>query len=343
MSGAVPGWQPSGDEIRAARERIKAFVVATPLLRCEPLDRPGRRVFIKPENLQRTGSFKVRGAFNAMASLEPGQKQDGPITYSSGNHAQALALAAREMGFTERGQPYPCTVFMPEGASPLKVDRAKALGAEILFAGKTTEDRKHAALDLAQKTGRPVIPSYDDPRIVCGQGMLGVEIMDQWMGMPSRTRRLGLVATPLGGGGLLSGTAAALRARGFGGRIVGVEPQTGDDTRQSLAAGKRVEVPLPQTVCDGLMSVIPGEVTFPILQKCKVEAVAVSDEQVKAAAYWLLDTMKLLVEPSGAVAVAGWMSGSIVESPDQSTDEILDVVLLLSGGNADPALIAGWK
>lgn len=343
MSAPVSGWQPSGDEIRAARERIKPFVTATPLLRCDYLDRPGRRVFLKPENMQRTGSFKVRGAFNAMASLSPEEKAKGPITFSSGNHAQALVLAAREIGFTERGQPYPCTVFMPEGANPVKVERTKALGGEVIFAGQSTEDRKKAALELAASTGRPVIPSYDDPRIICGQGTLGVEIMDQWMGMPSRTRRLGLVATPLGGGGLLSGTAAALRARGFGGRLVGAEPESGNDTQQSLASGKRTEVPLPQTICDGLMSVIPGELTFPILQKTKVEAVSIGDAQVKSTAYWLLDVMKLLVEPSGAVAVAAWINGIIAESPDQSSDEILDVVLVLSGGNADPAAVASWK
>lgn len=339
---SVPGWQPSGDEIRQARERIKPFITATPLLRAEALDRPGRRVFIKPENLQRTGSFKVRGAFNAMASLTPEQKAAGVVTYSSGNHAQALALAARELGLTERGQAYPCRVYMPRGANPLKIARTEALGAEIEYAGLSTEDRRKAAVEFGHAQGRTVIPSYDDPRIICGQGTLGVEIMDQWMGMPSRTRRLGLVATPLGGGGLLSGTAAALRTRGYGGRVVGVEPAAGNDTQQSLAAGKRVEIPLPETVCDGLMAVMPGEFTFAILQKTKAEAFAVSEDQTKAAAFWLLDEMKLLVEPSGAVAVAAWKAG-VISDDSGGSDEVLDVVLLLSGGNADPSLIAGWR
>jgi len=335
-------WHPSGDDIRVARERIKRFVQATPLLRAEFLDRPGRRVFLKPENLQRTGSFKVRGAFNALAALEPQQREQGVITFSSGNHAQALALACHDLGFVERGKPYACTVVMPEDASALKVQRTTGLGAEIVFAGKTTEDRKAKALELAQQSARPVIPSYDHAATICGQGTLGLEIMDQWMGVPSRTRRLGLVATPLGGGGLLSGTAAALRARGFGGRIYGIEPEAGGDTKQSLEKGQRVQIEQPATVCDGLRSIIPGEVTFPVLQKCQCLAVTVSDAQVKSAAYWLLDVMKLLVEPSGAVAVAAWING-LLECDADSSDEVLDVVLLLSGGNVEPSLVAGWN
>jgi len=335
-------WHPSGDDIRAARERIKPFVQATPLLRAEFLDRPTRRVFLKPENLQRTGSFKVRGAFNALAAMEPQQCAQGVITFSSGNHALALALACHDLGYIARGKPYSCTVVMPEDASALKVQRTKGLGAEVVFAGKTTEDRKAKALELALQSGCPVIPSYDHPAIVCGQGTLGLEIMDQWMGAPSRTRRLGLVAMPLGGGGLLSGTAAALRARGFGGHIYGIEPESGSDTKQSLENGQRVQIEQPDTVCDGLRSITPGAVTFPILQKCQCRAATVSDAQVKRAAYWLLDVMKLLVEPSGAVAVAAWING-LLECDAEAGDEVLDVVLILSGGNVEPPLIAGWN
>ena len=343
MAEADRGWQPKGDDFRAARERIKPFVHITPLLRAEALDRPGRRVFLKTENLQRTGSFKVRGAFNAVGQLDPDARARGPITYSSGNHAQALALAARELGLTDRGTPYPCTVFMPEQASPLKVGRTKALGAEVLFAGASTEDRRIQAQALADSTGRPLIPAYDDPRIVAGQGTLGLEIMDQWMGFPARTRRLGLVAAPVGGGGLMSGVAAALRVRGFAGRLVGVEPSAADDTRRSLVSGRRETIPLPQTICDGLMSITPGELTFPILKASAVEIAVAEEEEIKAAAAWLLDTFKLLVEPSGAVCVAAWSSGAIAYPSEPGThDELADVVLILSGGNVEPSKVAGW-
>jgi len=330
-------YHPSGEELRTARDRIRPYVNMTPLLRAEGLERGGRRVFIKPENLQRTGSFKVRGAFNALTSLAPDARARGVITFSSGNHGTALAFAARELGQQERNQPYPCTVVMPEGASAVKVANVKALGAEVIFAGTTVAEREAKARELAAEKGLEVIPSYDDPRIICGQASLGVEIMDQWMAHPSHLRRLYLVAAPVGGGGLLSGTAASLRARGFSGRIVGVEPESANDTQQSLAAGKRVTTPVSDTICDGLRSTTPGAYTFPILKQCIEGVVTVSDAHVVQAIAWMLTEMKLLVEPSGAVAVAAWMTGALYNPA--SPQDPGDVVLVVSGGNVDPKII----
>ncbi|HEY3321869.1 MAG TPA: threonine/serine dehydratase [Planctomycetota bacterium] len=335
-------YQPSGEELRLARERIKPYVLLTPLLRAEGLERDGRRVYIKPENLQRTGSFKVRGAFNVLASMSPEARARGVITYSSGNHGAALALAAKEMGEHERGSPYPCTVVMPDGANSVKAERIKRAGAEIVICGSSVEDRKAKAHELAKADGREVIPSYDDPRIICGQGTLGSEIMDQWMAVPSRTRRLYMVAGPVGGGGLMAGTSAALRARGFSGRVIGVEPAEANDTQQSFAKGERVPIKLPVTVCDGLRSTIPGEITFPILKNCLESVVSVTDEQVLDAVMWMLHEMKLLVEPSGAVAIAAWMTGALDRKDHDPNEHAGDVVLIASGGNIDPELALSW-
>jgi threo-3-hydroxy-L-aspartate ammonia-lyase len=338
------GFHPTGDDFRAARDRIKPYVLATPLLRAEGLERQGRRVFLKAENLQRLGSFKVRGAFNAVASLTPEVRAKGVIAFSSGNHGTAVALAMNDLGRQERGEPYKCTVVMPERASPTKVARIQALGAEIVHCGTTVADRKAKAEELAKQTGQEVIPSYDDRRVICGQGTLGGEIMDQWMGIPSKTRRLYLVVGPVGGGGLMAGIAASLRARGFGGRIVGVEPDEANDTQQSLAVGEPVVINSPMTICDGLRSTTPGTLTFPILKKCLEGVVTVTDEQVQAAMVWLLSEMKLLVEPSGAVAVAAWMNG-LLDKPEHNPAQpefAGDVVLLISGGNVDPKLALSW-
>lgn len=335
-------WQSEEKDFIDAANRIKPFVRATPLLRVDLLDRGGRKVFLKPENLQRTGSFKVRGAFNAIQMLDAEARQRGVITYSSGNFAQALALAAREVGIAERSEPYPCTVCMPEHAKPMKVERTRALGAEIFFAGTTTRDREIRAKEIAAERNLAVLPSYDDPRIISGQGTLGLEVLEQWKQSTLRSDKLALVSGPVGGGGLFGGTAGALRTQDFAGLLVGVEPEVADDTCQSMKAGERITIPAPDTVCDGLMSITPGGYTFPVLQKADVKMVTVSEEQVKEASYWLLDQTKLLVEPSGAVCVAAWMNGQIDAIAGENDAQAGDVVLILSGGNTVPSLIAGW-
>jgi len=337
-------FHPSAGDFSAARERIGPYVNATPLLRAEALERGGRRVFLKAENLQRTGSFKVRGAFNAAASLSPAAKARGAVAFSSGNHGAAVAFAMRELGLLERGQPYKCVVVMPERASPTKAARVQALGAEVVFCGNTVADRQARAKELARQNGYEVIPSYDDKRIICGQGTLGHEIMEQWLALPSHSRPLYLVAGPVGGGGLMAGLSAALRTRGFEGRIVGVEPEAANDTQRSLARGERVVIDCPATICDGLCSTTPGKLTFPILKKCLEGVVTVSDVQVRSAMSCLLSEMKLLVEPSGAVAVAAWMEGLLdgeAKGP-QEQEHAGDVVLVLSGGNVSPRQVLAW-
>jgi len=181
--------------------------------------------------------------------------------------------------------------------------------------------------------------------VICGQASIGAEVMDQWMGLPSRTRRMYMVAGPVGGGGLMAGTSAALRSRGFSGRIVGVEPESANDTEKSFAANARVETPLSETICDGLRATQPGELTFPILKKC-VDAIAtVSDTEVQTAMQWLLSEMKILVEPSGAVAVAAWMNGKLSnpEHDAQNPEFAGDVILIVSGGNVDPVSVVGSR
>ncbi|MGD0089073.1 MAG: threonine/serine dehydratase [Planctomycetota bacterium] len=338
------GFHPAADDFRAARERIRPYICTTPLLRADPLERGGKRVFLKPENLQRTGSFKVRGAFNAAASFSPETKARGAVAFSSGNHGTAVALAMRELGLQERGQPYKCVVVMPEGANPVKTARVRALGAEVVFCGKTVAERQAKAEELAMQNGYGVIPSYDHKRIICGQGTLGLEIMDQWIALPSHPGPLHLVAAPVGGGGLMAGVAAALRAGYFDGRIVGVEPENANDTLQSLARGERVTIGAPVTICDGLCSTTPGKLTFPILKQFLEGVVTVSDEQVRAAVAFLLSEMKLLVEPSGAVAVAAWMCGLLDNPPHAPPrqEQAGDVVLVVSGGNVDPRLALAW-
>jgi len=334
-------WQPKGDDFRMAKERIKSFVQITPLLRAEPLDRAGHHVFVKTENLQRSGSFKVRGAFNALSALTPEQRGAGVVSHSSGNHAQAVAMAARDLGLAERQEPYPCTIVLPENAQPWKVERTSQLGAEIVFAGSASQDREEKAKELAQANKQVLIPSYNHPNIIAGQGTLGPELMDQWMGMPRRTRRMSLVAGPVSGGGLMSGVAAGLRTRGFAGPIAGIEPEAADDTRRSMESGSRESIDEPQTICDALRVQCPGSFTFPIMQQCEVAIRTVSDEQVKNAVLLILREMKLLVEPSGAVAAAAWLAGALDEQA-ASMEAKGDVLLILSGGNMDPVQLANW-
>lgn len=318
-------FEPSAADFTAARQRIAPHVVQTPLLRAEFLERGSARVFVKAENLQRGGAFKARGAFNAVLSMPVAQRARGVVAFSSGNHATAVALAARDVGHADCGTPLPCTVVMPDDSVPQKIARVRELGAEIVFYGKTVGERQSHAEELAKQRGQTVIPSYDDAAVICGQGTLGEEILEQWQALRGG-ERLALVAGPVGGGGLMAGTSAAVRLNGFAGQIVGVEPASADDTAQSFAVGSRVSIPLSQTICDGLRSTAPGVMTFPILRKHVNAIVTASDDEVRRAALALLNELKILVEPSGAVVVAAWMSGALKADAG-------DAVLILSGGN----------
>jgi len=318
-------FEPTAADFAVARARIQPHVIQTPLLRAEFLERGSGRVCVKTENLQRGGAFKARGAFNAVLSMPVEQRARGVVAFSSGNHATAVALAARDVGRADRGSPLPCTVVMPDDSVPQKIARVRELGAEIVFHGKTVAERQAHAESLAKQRGQTVIPSYDDAAVICGQGTLGGEILEQWAAA-RECGRLTLIAGPVGGGGLMAGTSAALRFQGFAGQIVGVEPETADDTARSFAAGNRVSIPMSQTICDGLRSTTPGALTFPILRKHANAIVTASDEAVRRATLALLNELKILVEPSGAVVVAAWMTGAL-------KTEDGDAVLILSGGN----------
>jgi threonine dehydratase len=269
-------------DIEAAAARIADAVLITPIVNLERLG-----LFAKCESLQRTGSFKLRGATNAIRALRP----RGVVTASSGNHGLAVATAARAAGI-------PATVVMTTDSTAYKRAAVRGLGARIIDAPPGTEQRAKLAAGIAESDGLTLIPPYDHPLVIAGQGTVGLEIAEQ---MPEVT----CVVTPVGGGGLISGLATALRARlGNRVRIIGVEPEDGQDTVLSLAAGCRVDIPVPRTICDGARSQVPGELTFPMVQALVDEVIAVDDAEVVDAVRELA-SCGLVVEPTGALGVAG--------------------------------------
>jgi threonine dehydratase len=273
-------------DVRDAARRLAGRVHRTPVV---TLDRLG--LLVKCESLQGIGAFKIRGATNAVLGLRPA----GVVTASSGNHGMAVAAAAAAAGI-------PAVVVMPANATPYKREGVAQLGAEVLVSPPETEARNGAALAVAEERGLTLIPAYDHPLVIAGQGTCGLEIAEQAGDVAS-------VVVPLGGGGLLSGVAVALRdALGTRVRIVGVEPEDGDDTVRSLAAGRRLTVPAPRTICDGARNTTPGELTFPIVEALVDDVVAVTDAEVVEAVR-ALAAAGLVVEPTGALAVAAALRG----------------------------------
>jgi len=269
-------------------------------------------VFLKAENLQRAGSFKIRGALNTILQLSNGEKRRGVISYSSGNHAQGVALAAQLCGI-------PATIVVPEDIIASKRAAAEGYGARLFTAGTTSADRKERAEQLCRDERLTMIPPYDDPRIIAGQGTVGRELLDE---VPD----LDAILAPIGGGGLMAGIATAARASGGALQIIGVEPEDADDTRQSLLAGHRVRIAGPRTIADGLRAVEPGELTFPILQRTLDSVVTVPEDAILQTLCLVLERTKLLVEPSGAVALAALVCGA-VSLPGKR------IGVVLSGGN----------
>lgn len=280
----------------------------------------GTQVWLKCENFQRMGSFKIRGATNFLLCLPPAQRARGVVTFSSGNHAQAVALAARLNGVR-------AVIVMPTDAPLSKREATRAQGAEIVFYDRLTEDREVIGRRIAAETGAVVLPPYDHPWTIAGQGTAALELKDQ---IPAPEA---LIA-PIGGGGLLSGCAITARALWPQVRIFGAEPELANDTFLSLAAGRRLEIPPPQTIADGLRATRPGELTFPILQHHLEQVLLVSEEEIREALRFLLFRLKILVEPSGAVAAAAVLYRKLPPG-------ITSVVVILSGGNMDPAALAG--
>ena len=313
-------------DIQAAAARIHGHAVETPLIESPALnDRLGRRVLIKSETLQRVGAFKFRGAYNRLARLNAAQRKSGVVAFSSGNHAQGVALAARLLGV-------PALIVMPADAPAVKVEATRGYGAEIRFYDRLTEDRVAIATEIAAQRDALVVPAFDDLDIIAGQGTVGLELVNQ-------ARLLGVdfdvVVTPVGGGGLMAGVSTAVKALSPSTALVGVEPEAFDDTLRSLQTGARQTLrPTTRSLCDALESPAPGELTFPILQRNVADIALVSDAEVAAAMRYAYATLKLVVEPGGAVGLAALLSGKVKAWGDGTTG------LVLSGGNVDPALFA---
>ncbi len=276
-------------------------------------------MFLKAENLQRAGAFKFRGALNAVRSLSPAERRRGVCTYSSGNHGQALALAAASEGAR-------AVVFMPEDAPGLKVEAARAYGAEVRFAGRTSVERRGAAERLVELDGLVMIPPFDDARIIAGQGTVGLEIVEQ-------VEPVDVLLVPVGGGGLIAGTSLAVKDRFRAVEIHGVEPTHANALDRALAAGRPVAVEPGPTIADGLKPLSIGEITFTIAQELVTDSILVSDDELIAAVRFLAESARLVVEPSGAAGVAALLSGRVPLAGRTC-------VVVLSGGNIDPALLA---
>ncbi len=310
-------------DLREARPRVARNARATPLVASESLTaRFGHPVALKCENLQVGGAFKMRGATNYIARLEPAERERGVLTYSSGNHGIAVAYAARRAGVQ-------AVVVMPRTAPPVKVDRVRSLGAEVHLAGSTSLERKERAEALQRERGLTMVPPFDHPWIVAGQSTCGVEILEQ---MPD----VGTVLVPVGGGGLISGIALACAYHRAAIRVIGIEPVGAAKMSASIGAGAPVTLPAVGSIADGLLPSRPGDLTFAITRALVSEVVTVPDEAIREAAAFLLSSEHLLVEWSGAVGVAGLMTGA-VRTYDAPT------AVVLSGGNADPAALLGLR
>ncbi|MFB3853419.1 MAG: threonine/serine dehydratase [Vicinamibacterales bacterium] len=309
------------EQVRSAAERIRGVAAVTPLVEAAG---DGLRVWLKCENLQRTGAFKIRGAYNMMSRLAGAGALEGAVTYSSGNHGLAVACAARMLGV-------PAVIVMPETAPAVKVEGARSLGAEVIFEGRTTIQRKARAEAEASARGLTIVPPFDHPDIIAGQGTIGLEILEQ---LP----RVSAVFVPVSGGGLISGIAAAIKGSRAGIRVVGVEPSGAPKMTESLRAGHPVTLERTSSIADGLLAVRPGETTFPHVQALVDEIVRVDDDRIVEAMKWLFSAAKLVVEPSGAIAAAA----ALAEGPQAAGSGTAANVAVLSGGNVAAADYARW-
>ena len=307
-------------DVQAAAERLDGVAHRTPVVSSSTLDeRVGARVLLKAESLQRGGAFKFRGAYNAIASLQADERRRGVVAYSSGNHAQAVALAASLLGVR-------AVILMPTDAPPTKLAATRGYGAEVREYDRYADSREELAAAVVEQEDLTLVPPFDHPAVIAGQGTVALELLDDVHG-------LDVLVTPVGGGGLLSGCAVWARSRRPDIRIVGVEPEEGDDVRQSLAAGKRVSIPVPRTIADGLQTTSPGVHTLELLRRANAEIMTVSDAELVAAMVFLHERLKLVVEPSGAAAVAALLAGRIGVTG-------LTVGAVLSGGNVGAARFA---
>jgi threonine dehydratase len=316
---------PGIADIEAAASRIAGVVRRTPLLAVTPLDEAvGGRLLFKAECLQRTGSFKLRGAYNRLVQLDAGQRRAGVVAFSSGNHAQGVAAAARMLGM-------PATIVMPADAPAIKLANTRALGAEVVLYDRFTEDREAIARRLVGERGATLVPAYDDPHVVAGQGTAGLELMQQAAELGLRPDQ---VLVPTSGGGLTAGTAIAVRTLAPAAAVYGVEPEAFDDTRRSLAAGTLLRnPPEARSICDALQSSPPGTLTFAINRELLAGILTVSDAEAETAMARAFRDLKLVVEPGGAVAFAAALAGKVPLAGRTTA-------IVLSGGNVDAATFA---
>lgn len=302
-------------DVRAAAVRIQPLVKRTPVLSSSAFDSAAAaRVYFKCENLQTGGAFKIRGASNLILGLTPAELARGVVAFSSGNHAIAVAIAARHAGAA-------ATIVMPADAPRSKLETARSYGAHIVLYDRHRQSRESIAARLLEESGATLAPPYDHPAIMAGQGTAALELLDE---VPD----LDALIAPVGGGGLLSGCGTIARDLRPSIRLFGVEPADGNDTFLSLQAGERLSIPLPQTIADGLRSPQPGALTFPILRELVEQIVVVTDDEIRAAVRFLLTQLKILVEPSGAVGAAAMLFGKLPAG-------IGKVGVILSGGNMD--------
>lgn len=308
-------------EIQTAARRLEKNAHRTPVATSDQLnDIVGAEVFCKCENLQRVGAFKFRGAFNLIGQLSEAQRASGVVAFSSGNHAQAVALVAKRLKI-------PAVIVMPHDSPAVKLAATRGYGAEVVLYDRLKDNREAIAKQLSEKRGLTLVPPFDHPHIIAGQGTVALEFLAD---IPD----LDLLVAPIGGGGLISGCSIAAHAMRPALRIVGVEPETANDTYLSLEKGKIVSTPLSRSIADGLLSPAPGRLTFPVMQQHLESVALVTDAEIAEAVRFMLIRMKLLVEPSGAAGVAALMAGKV---PDLRGKK---VGVVLSGGNVDPIVLA---
>lgn len=316
---------PSYSDVVSASERLKGRAIHTPLLRNKYLDeRCERRIFLKPEVLQVSGSFKFRGAYNRISQLSAAEREAGVIAWSSGNHAQGVAAAAKLEGVRAR-------IVMPEDAPRIKLENTRALGAEVITYDRYSEDREQISYALAERDGGVIVPSYDDRHIIAGQGTAGLEIFED---AAAAQTPLDALLICCGGGGLTAGCALAAEALSPDTALFCVEPEHYDDHARSLQSGERERADTSAaSICDALLSPTPGELTFPINQRLLTGGLVVTRQEVEAAMRYAFRVLKLVVEPGGVVALAALLSGKL-------DSRYRSVGVMLSGGNVDPQLFS---
>ncbi len=308
---------PAFADVERAAARLKGIAIRTPVMTSRTADAmTGASLFFKCENLQRMGAFKFRGAYNAIASLPEATRQRGVIAFSSGNHAQGMALAGQLLGV-------PVTILMPKDAPVAKIEATRGYGAEVILFDRYSQDREALGRQVAAERGASLIPPFDHPDVIAGQGTAALELIEE-------TGPLDLLLVCLGGGGLISGCALAAHALSPGVKVIGVEPEAGNDGQQSLRAGRIIKIEVPKTIADGAQTPALGQITFPLIQRDVADIVTVSDAELVAAMRFFAERMKLVVEPTGCLAAAAAFAA---KTPVKG----LRVGVIISGGNTDLA------